>query len=329
MEDKEENVSAEGEESEKEEQSESEPSDQEIEYEKPVFPSKRHAKYFEKIKNKKGYEDKVLLVNLQFRGDYEFFLRKLYYLYTLKPKLLIISFDENEKHINQYLLNKLSESNDVRVLLVKQSEKQKLIEAMTVNIGKKKIRKRVFEGIQITSKIIKNSLIYSWGWASNGKLGLGKLQNLENLSDFQVAWPIHFNREFNELANSNTLGKKALNLDNNYRKYLFTYVPQVILSIWGQEFKSIKCGLNHSVALTESSDKIYVWGDNSYSQQGFPIIDKHNNFEISISQTPSSMNSPRDKFSTAVAQSAKIINTDGSSKSQFISTPKLHPKFNK
>ena len=82
-----------------------------------------------------------MLVNFQYKGDYEFFLKKLYYFYTLKPMMIIISYDENEKLIKQYFLNRLSEINDIRVVLVKQWEKQQLIEAMTVNIGKKKIRK--------------------------------------------------------------------------------------------------------------------------------------------------------------------------------------------
>jgi hypothetical protein len=68
--DQKENASAEGEESEKEEQSESEISDQEIEYEKPPAPLLKKSKYFKKLKNKKNFENKVLLVNYQYQGDY-------------------------------------------------------------------------------------------------------------------------------------------------------------------------------------------------------------------------------------------------------------------
>ena len=186
----------------------------------------------------------------------------------------------------------------------------------------------MLEGIQIKSKIIHNSVIYSWGCASFGKLGLGKIQNLENASDFQVACPIHFTREYNDLINSSSLGKKGINLENNYRKHLFTHVPQVILSIWGQEFKSIRWGLNHSVALTESNEGLYVWGDNTFSQLGFSIENKEKNIEITVSQTPTSVSSPRDKFSSAaVSQAAKMSSVEGHTKAQYIYTPKLHPKF--
>jgi len=160
----EQNQSHEGEESEKEEQSESEPSiGDEIDYVKPEYPAKKRPKYFEKIKVNRDYENKILLINYQYQDDYEFFLKKLYYLYTLKPKLVIISYNDKENILRPLFMNKLAEINDVRVVLVKQSDKEGLIETMTYITGKRMNKKRILDGILVSSKILYNTVVYSWG----------------------------------------------------------------------------------------------------------------------------------------------------------------------
>ena len=133
--------SLEGEESEKEEQEESELSEVEITYIPPKNPLKKKQKYFDRIARKRGYTNKILLVNYQHEEDHEFFIKKLYYLHTLKPKLVILSYEDNLDYLNLYYINKLADANDVRILLVKQSEKQDFIESMTIMVGKKKLRK--------------------------------------------------------------------------------------------------------------------------------------------------------------------------------------------
>lgn len=154
----------EGEESEKEVSSESEASfDLGANFIKPESPSVKKSKYFERLKNKRNYENKVILVNYQYQNDYEFFLKKLYYLYTLKPKLVILSYNEKDKTLKPYFLNKLAEINDVRVIIIKQSDKERLLESMTYMTGRKMNKKRILDGIQVRSKKVSNSIVYSWG----------------------------------------------------------------------------------------------------------------------------------------------------------------------
>ena len=272
--------SDEGEESEIEEQSKSQTTEVDFDYEKPVFPRRKKKQYFEKIKANRKYDNKILLVNYQYKGDYEFFLKKLYYLYSLRPKLVIISYPDDEG-IKPYFLNRLAEHNDVKVVMVKQSDKEILLNRMTIMTGKKLNRKMVLGGINVSCEILHNHVIYSWGCAYNGKLGIGEMQHLENNSDFQVACPVSFNREYHDMANSGGL---------NYHKHIYTHVPQIVLENYGQQFKSISCGRDHSVALTQKEGLVYVWGDNTYAQLGVNL--KNNSLNINSSQEATENNSP-------------------------------------
>ena len=182
----------------------------------------------------------------------------------------------------------------------------------------------------MSSKILENTVVYSWGWAYKGKLGLGKLQKLEQSPDFQISCPPNFNKQFLRMANPSSHSKKALT-ENAYKKNLYTYVPQVIMNLWGKEFKSIKCGLNHSVALSKSGDKLYVWGDNSYSQLGMRL-DKANLKPKESSKSTSSLTilQQRDRIGSPVSGSGlKIMSSDEQKYKSYASVPKLHPKFSR
>lgn len=77
--------------------------------------------------------------------------------------MVIVSYVDDLEYLKPYYLNKLAEANDVRVVLVKQTQKQDLIEAMTTMVGKKKLRRKIMDGILLTTTIVPDSLIYSWG----------------------------------------------------------------------------------------------------------------------------------------------------------------------
>ena len=256
-------------------------------------------------------------MNYQHNEDHEFFLKKLYHLYTLKPRMVIISYIDTLEYLNPFFINKLAEVNDVRVVLVKQSEKQDLIEAMTILVGKKKFRRKILDGIQVTTKIIPNSLIYSWGCASHGKLGVGSPYSLENNLDFKIACPQSSTVNFKRMVN-NAMNKISSNNKLHYLNQLYTYVPQMILSNYGTPFISVACGKNHSICLS-SSGKVYLWGDNSYSQ--LSINSKAKAEKYLGSETP------KIKIKKSLKKNNSFLKSGGVYEPPYISFPTVHPKF--
>ena len=255
-------------------------------------------------------------------------MKNQYYFYTLDPKLIFIPYKENDKIFKPWFIHRLAKVTDFRVILIKQSDKDTLLETMTYMTGRRMNKKRILDGILMSSQILNNTVVYSWGSAYKGKLGLGKLQRLEESPDFQISCPTNFNKQFLEMANPSSHGKKLLT-ENAYKKNLYTYVPQVIMNLWGKEFKSIKCGLNHSVALTKNGDKLYVWGDNSYSQLGMQL-DKASPKPKESSQSASSLAilQQRDRIGSPVSGSGlKILSSDEQKFKTYAAIPKLHPKF--
>jgi alpha-tubulin suppressor-like RCC1 family protein len=245
--------------------------------------------------------------------------------------MVILSYlDSEEKIIKPYFFSKLAEVNDVRVVLVKQSDKEKLIELMTVLEGKKKLKKKILDGIKLKNEILYNTIIYSWGSVYHGKLGIGRAQYFENNPEFKVATPVTMTKEYYEIANQHAHGKKNTQIDFYYRKFIYTHVPQIVLSNYGKEFKSVACGQNHSVALTSKEGLVYVWGDNTYSQLGIVTQSKTPKYDFPQTPTPAgSLASARECHisSSSTISGGKFYCGTANSKDSFVTIPRLHSKF--
>jgi len=102
--------------------------------------------------------------------------------------------------------------------------------------------------INVSANFSESTLVYSWGSAAFGKLGLG----ISTLKD--CASTPEFVRE--------DLGRVKLNFDDPDDYQYYTYNPQPIVAFLGTKIKSITAGLHHFMALSTLGE-LYSWGDNS------------------------------------------------------------------
>jgi alpha-tubulin suppressor-like RCC1 family protein len=103
----------------------------------------------------------------------------------------------------------------------------------------------------MTANIAESTLCYSWGQATNGKLGNGIRDGFcDDISGF-IREDLSQDKD-NEYE-----------LANNW----YTWQPQPIVSLLGKKIRKIHSGKEHFLALA-SNGKIYTWGDNSKSQLG-------------------------------------------------------------
>ena len=107
-----------------------------------------------------------------------------------------------------------------------------------------------YEPVYMKGSISENTLCYSWGSASNGKLGNG----INNLDCDDVSSYKRFD-----------LSSEPVNISNETS--WFTWQPQPIVSLLGNKIRRIQAGKEHYLTLT-SNGKIYTWGDNSKGQLG-------------------------------------------------------------
>lgn len=175
------------------------------------------------------------------------------------------------------------------------------------------------DGILLKTKILPNSIIYSWGWASHGKLGLGEPSILQENHDFMIACPQKQTADFRRIIN-NASHRRVMNSELDYLNQLYTYVPQIIMSTYGTSFKSISCGKNHSAALS-TNGKVYLWGDNTFCQLSNSISEKSNEGGKYLENgTPSKRLRPPVKKNSTIKQLSFPENG-------YVSVPKIHPKF--
>lgn len=127
------------------------------------------------------------------------------------------------------------------------------------------------------------SLIYSWGSARKGKLGLsesyGKLKTYSNFYTDCInlcAQPDHMDEDngdqldthntFDSSISNNNLGVNQYH-HSGVRENLFAIRPQPLVSLLGEKIKQIAVGREHCLVAT-AAGKVYAWGDNSKHQLG-------------------------------------------------------------
>ena len=135
--------------------------------------------------------------------------------------------------------------------------------------------------VNMTAGLSEGTLMYSWGSAAFGKLGLGlsSENDCENVSEFI--------RE--------DLARVKLNITDSDTYQYFTYAPQPVVSFLGLKVKTVEAGLHHFLALTTAGE-LFAWGDNSQCQLGLddpeaftpPNHFDKNPVKLSIAEKPSS-----------------------------------------
>ena len=102
--------------------------------------------------------------------------------------------------------------------------------------------------VNMTAGLSEGTLMYSWGSAAYGKLGLGisSETDCEGVSEFV--------RE--------DLARVKLNFSDPDSYQYFTYAPQPLVSFLGMKVKTVEAGLHHFLALTTAGE-LFAWGDNS------------------------------------------------------------------
>ena len=102
--------------------------------------------------------------------------------------------------------------------------------------------------VNMTANLSEGTLLYSWGSAAYGKLGIGlsSQADCESMSEFV----------------KEDLARTKLNFDDADSYQYFTYAPQPMVSFLGIKVKTVEAGLHHFLALTAAGE-LYSWGDNS------------------------------------------------------------------
>jgi hypothetical protein len=135
--------------------------------------------------------------------------------------------------------------------------------------------------MRVTGSIQSDSLLYSWGNAKQGKLGISDnyfadLAEGENHTQFYMD-----DSQVNSASGTldcdfADLGSQAVNqgdvdtlanLMEFESKVVFTPKPQPIIGLMGLKASKIVCGQDHVLAMTESRE-VYSWGSNERGQLG-------------------------------------------------------------
>jgi alpha-tubulin suppressor-like RCC1 family protein len=124
----------------------------------------------------------------------------------------------------------------------------------------------------VSGSIQPDSLLYSWGNAKQGKLGIsdnyfadmaeGENHSQFYLDDNQIFSHTESNHnELDSLADDQNDPENVANMAEFDSKLVFTPKPQPILGLMGMKASKIVCGQDHVLAMTENRE-VYSWGSN-------------------------------------------------------------------
>lgn len=100
----------------------------------------------------------------------------------------------------------------------------------------------------MTASLSEGTLLYSWGSAAHGKLGIGLSTEMECEAASEFV--------------KEDLTRIRVSLDEPETYHYFAYAPQPIVSFLGVKVKTVDAGLHHFLAMTTQGE-LYAWGDNS------------------------------------------------------------------
>lgn len=201
----------------------------------------------------------ALLVN-HVAEDYRFLLKKIMALISIIPstcKCLIVPLPKGAKHIDQFFAKRIqrimsSSSDGFFMILFISYESHRELVSNFYRISKNQVV-AINTVVNMTAGFSEGTLMYSWGSAAFGKLGLG----LSSENDC-----MHVSEFMKE-----DLARVKLNVTDSDAYQYFTYSPQPIVSFLGMKVKAVDAGLHHFLALTTAGE-LFAWGDNSQCQLG-------------------------------------------------------------
>lgn len=143
------------------------------------------------------------------------------------------------------------------ILFISNESHQQLIRNF-YKVGKQTVT-QINTIVNVTASLSEGTLMYSWGSAAHGKLGIGLTtdEECEGVSEFV--------RE--------DLCRIKINIDDPDSYQYFTFSPQPIVSFLGIKVKSVQAGLRHFLALTTIGE-LFAWGDNQQCQLGLDDPDQ-------------------------------------------------------
>ena len=254
------------------------------------------AKKLKKTSLHKKYDGaKVIFLNYQYESSYNHIISKFISLIQVMPsgcKAIIISLPESATFIDSQLAEHLqrlmffkhgnaAEGGQCLVLFIRQQDKQMIINQIFEGKG---AEHHLLPGFRLSGMEMEpDSLIYSWGNAKDGKLGISEnyVADFENdlIQPFQISDNLDtsssdFQRFLikKNLQNAKLSEEQVQELETTMQfeqRDIFTARPQPIVSLLGTRTKQIVCGKDHVLALTDDG-KLFCWGSNESGQLGIP-----------------------------------------------------------
>lgn len=184
----------------------------------------------------------VFLVNYV-ADDYRFFLKKFLSIISIVPKTLkalIVPLPKGATHVDQFYAKRIQRiiagmpEHSLMVLFITHESHKQLIKNFYRVLPNKVVP--VATRVTMTASLSEGTLLYAWGSATHGKLGIGVSTEAEceSVSEF--------------VKEDLTRIKTTFDEPDTYQ--YFTYCPQPIVAFLGVRIKTVDAGLHHFLAMT-------------------------------------------------------------------------------
>ena len=186
-------------------------------------------------------------------------------------------------------------------MFIKHEDKQQIIDHLFAGKGKDYHQ---VDGVKVKcAELNPDTLLYSWGSASNGKLGISNNYAHDFDQDLLPKFYLDDKIEQNSDDFETFVSKKNINLDklmeadienlknlmDFQNRVIFTPKPQPIVALLGKKHSKIQCGLNHVLFLSQDHE-IFAWGSNENGQLGLPKKLTEKKTEFTVYQTEEEFN---------------------------------------
>eukprot|EP00347_Sterkiella_histriomuscorum_P005355 403356926 len=277
---------------------------------------------------------KVIFVNF-IAEDCQYVLKKLISIVDLlhnNLRVLIINMPQEATMIETYYAKLLCQlcfmlGGELQVFFIKYEDKTDFINKVFQRDRKKLTQ---LTSIKFRSKISEGTLLYTWGCANYGKLGLShKIKHLTGNKQFYQEMKYVWTQKDTDLSEMEILqqhGKSNL-------FGLFTPTPQPVISMLGIKIRQLAVGEDHCMALS-ADGSVYVWGDNRKHQLGIEQSHLHLISKPSLEDDDENEDLLNQNASLNGQVSSKDINTKMMSgvsqqvKMEYVGVPTLVDKIN-
>ncbi|TNV72439.1 hypothetical protein FGO68_gene129 [Halteria grandinella] len=148
---------------------------------------------------------------------------------------------------------------ELQILFIKHDDKQEFINRVFKREKKKFTQ---LSEVKLSLSLSEGTLVYAWGNATKGKLGLSNDLSL-------LKGHPQFFSECKSIQAQYDPDQQETEEDQQ-QEIIFTPIPQPIISLMGVKIRQFSLGRDHCLALTQDGD-VYGWGDNSKHQLGLKL----------------------------------------------------------